>query len=154
MFGASAFFASSRHARTHFFSRNEEGSDAFSIRAATPVMTRGSLGGAFAREKRSRSVDVLRNGARAVGEATRPSPEAAVAPVLVGKTHPSRARVGRDEPRFQESRAWTTEIDVFSAFARKLFLTCEHCGNFADLAHALGDGCGNEKEIRILDRQS
>ena len=85
MFGASAFFASSRHARTHFFSRNEEGSDAFSIRAATPVMTRGSLGGAFAREKRSRSVDVLRNGARAVGEATRPSPEAAVAPVLVGK---------------------------------------------------------------------
>ena len=47
-----AFFASSRHARTHFFSRNEEGSDAFSIRAATPVMTRGSLGGAFAREKR------------------------------------------------------------------------------------------------------
>lgn len=144
-----AFFASSRHARTHFFSRNEEGSDAFSIRAATPVMTRGSLGGAFAREKRSRSVDVLRNGARAVGEATRPSPEAAVAPVLVGKTHPSRARVGRDEPRFQESRAWTTEIDVFSAFARKFFLTCEQCGNFADLAHALGDGCGTKKKSEI-----
>jgi hypothetical protein len=33
-------------------------------------------------------------------------------------------------------------------------LTCEQCGNFADLAHALGDGCGNEKQIRILDRQS
>lgn len=144
MFGASAFFASSRHARTHFFSRNEEGRDAFSIRAATPVMTRGSLGGSFAREKRSRSVDVLRNGARAVGEATRSSPEAAVAPVLVGKLTRPELESGGDEPRFQESRASTTEIDLFSAFARKM-----QCGNFADLAHALDDGCGNEKKSGI-----
>jgi hypothetical protein len=149
-----AFFASSRHARTHFFSRNEEGSDAFSIRAATPVMTRGSLGGAFAREKRSRSVDVLRNGARAVGEATRPSPEAAVAPVLVGKTHPTRARVGRDEPRFQESRAWT-EIDrSFFRFRAEIFFDVRAVWKFRRSGPRTRRWVWNEKKIRNLDRQS
>jgi hypothetical protein len=61
-------------------------------------MTRGSLGGAFAREKRSRSVDVLRNGARAVGEATRPSPEPAVARFsLENSPDPSSSRARRTE---------------------------------------------------------
>ena len=149
-----AFFASSRHARTHFFSRNEEGSDAFSIRAATPVMTRGSLGGAFAREKRSRSVDVLRNGARAVGEATRPSPEAAVAPVLVGKTHPTRARVGRDEPRFQESRAWTTRDRSFFRFRAEIFFDVRAVWKFRRSGPRTRRWVWNEKKIRNLDRQS
>ena len=66
-------------------------------------MTRGSLGGSFAREKRSRSVDVLRNGARAVGEATaRGRVRHARAPRFVSHGVPARkssrlARRGRRE---------------------------------------------------------
>ena len=87
-------------------------------------MTRGSLGGGVARGTPRWSVVVLRNGARAFGEATRSSPERRGRRFRVVVRTPTLSHSALFEPRF-----WIHALSIFSI--RAFFSRGEQFGNSA-----------------------